>query len=290
MEPLTFAVVGDLHVGSGSGPVQTLIRLVNDRPLDFVLFLGDLTNQATEDEVAEFVEQVRRIDKPVYLAVGNHDTARFRDGFDIETRLGQMLPGPWSKSFTYAFRVKGWAFIVVTARSDRVDQVGYQVNNVKGFISEAGGIIRVPEEHMRRLERLLDETGDGPACLVTHVPLVPMPRRIFARGCFDQVRYIEEHHLLSLLEHHPNVTLALAGHQHFNQVEVRNGVLHCVTQGVRGYPPYQDPDGIRIVELEGSRVRSYLVWDGAAGEPPGAISTLAGDRSFEWAFTGEDGT
>jgi len=284
MEPLTFAVVGDLHVGSVSEPVQTMIRLVNERPLDFVLFLGDLTNRATEDEVAEFIKQIRRIEKPVYLTVGNHDTGRFREGFDIEKMIGRLYPGPWGEAFTYGFEARGWRFVVVTARSDQVDQVGYQVNNVKGFISEGGGIIRVPEDQMRRVERLLDESAERPTCLVTHVPLVPMPKRIFGRGCFDQVRYIEEHHLLSLLDGHPDVKLALAGHQHFNQADVRNGVLHCVTQGVCAYPPYKDADAIRIVEITGTTVRSHLVWADTAPEPPGAIGTLAGDRSFEWAF------
>ena len=286
MAPLTFAVVGDLHVGSVSEPVQTMIRLVNERPLDFVLFLGDLTNTAAENEVAEFVEQIRKIERPVYLTIGNHDTARFCDGFDIEKLIGELYPGPWGSAFTYGFEVKGWQFIVVAARSDKVDQVGYQVNNIKGFVSERGGIIRVPEEHMRRVERLLDESGDRPACIVTHVPLAPMPRRIYERGCFDQVRYVEEHHLLSLVDHHRNVKLALSGHQHFNQVGARNGALHCVTQGVCGYPPYKDTDAIRIVELSGSRVRSYLIWEDADGEPPALIGTLAGDRSFEWEFAG----
>jgi hypothetical protein len=284
-QPLTFAVVGDLHVGSGSEVVQTMIRLVNDRPLDFVLFLGDLTHTAAEDEVAAFAEQVRRIRPLVYLTIGNHDTARFRDGFDIERRLGEMLPGPWGDAFTYGFEAKGWRFVVVTARSGKVDEVGYQVNNVKGSISERGGIIRVPKDQMRRVERLLGEPGNRPTCFVSHVPLVPMPRRIFERGCFDQVRYIEEHHLLSLLDHHPNVKLALAGHQHFNQADVRNGVLHCVTQGVRGYPPYQDPDRIRIVELSDAGMRSYLVWDGVEPEPPAPLGTLDGDRSFRWEFS-----
>jgi len=284
MQPIAFAVAGDLHVGSVSEPVQTLIRLVNERRPDFLLFLGDLTHTASEQEVAEFVEQVRRITVPVYLTIGNHDTSRLVDGFDIEQRLGQMFPGPWGESFTYGFEFGGWQFIVLTAHSGRVDQIGYQVHNIKGFISEDGGIIRVPEDHMRRFEQLLEAAGDRPTCAVTHVPLAHMPDRIYRRGCFDQVRYIEELHLLSLLDRHPNVRLALAGHQHFNQAEVRNNVLHCVTQGVCGYPPYKDGNAIRWVELSDSGIRSYLVWEDLPEEPPSAIGTLAGDRSFQWDF------
>ena len=284
MQPITFAVAGDLHVGSVSEPVQTLIRIVNERRPDFLLFLGDLTHTASESELADFVQQVRRVTVPVYLTIGNHDTARLPEGFDIEQRLGRMFPGPWGTSFTYAFEVAGWQFIVLVAHSGRVDQIGYQVHNIKGFISEGGGIIRVPEDHMRRLEGLLEAAGDRPTCLVSHVPLVHMPDRIYRRGCFDQVRYIEELHLLSLLDHHPNVRLALAGHQHFNQAEVRNHALHCVTQGVCGYPPYKDGNALRWVELSDAGVRSYLVWDGLDEEPPADIGTLDGDRSFRWDF------
>jgi len=159
-----------------------------------------------------------------------------------------------------------------------------QVRQHKGYVSESGGIIRVTDEHMKRFAALLEESGDRPTCLVMHVPLIWMADRIHARGCYDQVRYMEEVQIRALVNSRKNVKLVLSGHQHFNQVEEVRGALHCVTQGVRGYPPYRDPDGIRIVEIRGATIRGYMTWDGAAAEPPGLLGTLDGDRSFEWRF------
>ena len=90
--------------------------------------------------------------------------------------------------------------------------------------------------------------------------------------------------MLSLLNARSNVRLCLYGHEHFNQVDVVDGRLHCITQGVQGYGPYGDDSAIRIVEATDHSVRSYLVWDGRDLEGPGEIGTLAGDRSFQWRF------
>jgi len=286
MGSLCFAVVGDLHVGAVAEEVQTTIRLVNGMDLDFALFLGDLVNEPTDENVDEFVRQVRRIVKPVYLVIGNHDAARQPEGYDIEARIAAAMPGPWSDSFTYAFRCKGWDFIVASIGTMLIGNAytGPQINRMKGHVSENGGMIYMPRGHLERFGRLLEESGDEPTCVVMHTPLLQMSHRIRRRGCFSQVRLLEQMGVLSMIEDRPNVKVLLYGHDHFNQVEVVNGRLHVITQGVRGYGPYKDTHAIRIVEIEGGTVRSRLVWDGLDGQPPGVIGTLEGDKAFQWSF------
>jgi len=284
-ETITAAVVGDLHVGGDSERVQTMIRLVNGRDVDFVLFLGDLVNQASDESVGEFVRAVRRITKPVYLTIGNHDIGRKPEGYDIEGKIADALPGPWSESFTYSFQAGGWRFVVGGMGLLNIPYVGPQVNHYKGYVSEFGNMLNMPQPHLERFESLLAETNDRPTCVVLHVPLVRMAQRVHARGCYDQVRLLEEIQVLSLIEARANVKVALYGHQHFNQVDVIAGTLHCVTQGVGGYGPYGDPSGIRIMEFSPSGVRGHMVWEDDPPEPPAPVGTLEGDRSFEWGFS-----
>ena len=287
MDELTFAVVGDLHVGGVAEEVRTAIRLVNDDDLDFVLFLGDLTDKPTEENVAEFARQVRRINKPAYVVIGNHDAARDASGFDFEAclaeaLLAEALAGPWSEGFTYAFQAKGWNFIVGAISVRPIGYEGPQVNRIKGYVCEFGNVLHMPPRHLQRFRELLDESGRTPTCVVLHVPLVRMAPRVAERGCYAQVRLLEEWQLLSLIEQRPNVKLCLYGHDHFNQAEVVNGRLHLITQAVRGMAQYGDPNAIRILRIAGSTVRSRLIWDAAPPDPPGALGTLAGDVAFEW--------
>jgi hypothetical protein len=271
-------------VEATAGAVQTVIRLVNERPLDFVLFMGDLVNRPTDESVAEFVRHVKRIDKPVYLTIGNHDMGRAAEGFDCERKIAEALPGPWSDAFTYLFEAGGWNFIVLSMSSMEVPYHSPQVNHHKGYASEHGRISYIPRPHLEKFQEMLAASGDRPTCVVMHIPLVHMADRVHDRGCYDQVRLMEEIQLTSLIRERPNVKLALYGHQHFNQVDVLDGTLHCVTQGVKGYPPYGDPAGIRMMRLSPTDVRGRMFWDDDPVEEPAPIGTLAGDRSFEWSF------
>ena len=291
---LRFAIIGDLHVGGVAEEVQTTIELVNARELDFVLFLGDLTNKPTDENIAEFVRQVRRIEHPVYLTIGNHDTARCLEGFDFEKALAGQLPGPWSDGFTYEFHAGGWKFIVCSLADMQMDYKGPQINRIKGMVSENGGMIHVPPPHLVRFGELLEASGQTPTVVVMHVPLVRMAARTAARGCYAQVRLLEEWQITSMVEQRPNVKMCLYGHDHFNQAEVVNDRLHLITQGVRGMWQYEDTSAIRLMEIDDSiparrgsppsrsTVRSRLIWSGRDGEAPGELGTSLGDIAFEW--------
>ncbi len=285
MQKVTFAIVGDVHVGSVTDELPAFIKLVNRLPVDFALFMGDLVHEATDANVEMLGRAIRMLEKPYYLALGNHDTGRMAEGYDIETRIRGVLPGIWDESFTYSFQAGGWNFIVGGMQTARIELKGFQVHHRKGFVTEHGHVNRMIGEHLERLQALLKASGDTPTILTLHVPLVRMARRVYQRGCFEQIRLLEEPYIFALLDEHPNVKVVLSGHNHYNQVEARDGVLHCVTQAVKGYAPYRDPNGIRIMELSGSGVRSYMVWDNIEGEPPAPLGTLEGDRSFAWPWT-----
>lgn len=282
MGSVTFAIIGDLHVGSVIDEVPTFVRLVNRLPVDFALFMGDLVHEATDANVETLGHELRRLKKPYYLTLGNHDTGNMSSGYNVERKIRDVLPGIWNESFTYNFRAGDWNFIVAGMGTFRVEQIGFQVHHRKGFICERGYMNRLVGDHAIRLQKLLEASGDTPTVLTLHVPLIRMSRRIYKRGCYEQVRLLEEPQILALLDEHPNVRVVLSGHNHFNQVEVLNDAIHCVTQSVKAYGPYGDPNGIRIMELTENSVHSYMLWEDSSKEPAAEIGTLQGDRSFEW--------
>jgi 3',5'-cyclic AMP phosphodiesterase CpdA len=69
-----FAVFGDPQVGHDY--LSSLGRFkqeVADRDIDFFCVLGDLTNDATPDEVDSTKAQLDRVGIPFYATIGNHD-------------------------------------------------------------------------------------------------------------------------------------------------------------------------------------------------------------------------
>lgn len=285
MEKVSFAAIGDLHVGGiDREDAETMVEVVNDLPVDFAIFLGDMVNKPTQESVDEFAGYARKIKHPYYLVTGNHDSADEEQGFDIETKLSEALPGIWSESFTYSFQMKGWNFITCGMTTGTIPYKGVQINQYKGHMSEKGGVCRIPEHHLLRFKELVEASGDRPTVVALHVPLTRMAKRLMDRRCFCQVRLLEQFQMLSIIESKPNVKMAIYGHDHFNQVDVMNDVLHCISQSVKGYPPYKDPHAIRIVELSDSGIKSRLVWKDWEVRETGAIGTLQGDMAFEWKF------
>jgi len=282
-DSLHFAVIGDVHVGRIDDEFVTAVQLCNKRDdIDFVIVLGDLVQHAVEENVDAFISQLERLTKPVYLAVGNHDLERDRYGFDADAAIRERLEGPWRESFTYSFEKGEWLFIVVGMDVSASPYTNTYVNRYKGHVSRQGRIMHVRNGHLSRLQALLEQSGERPACVVIHAPLIPMGKRHHERGCWDQCRILEERQLWSLIQARPNVRLVLSGHQHFNQAEVVDGQLHCVTQDILG--EYADGPGIRLIELTSQAVSSRMIWTDVRAEAPGPIGSLHGDRCLcrEW--------
>jgi len=284
---VTFAAIADPHVGTPGNEFSEAICLCNRLDVDFVILLGDLVTKPTEDTIAQLIRDLKALEKPLYIAMGNHDAhpgAR-EEGIYIEDRLRQAFPGPWQESFSYAFDCGSWRFIVVGGIDHmKTDLENFYVNNCKGFVNRGSYIMYLLEDDRRRLIGLLEQSGDQPTCVTIHVPVVPIAARLHEQGIVDQTRLIENIQLSSVIEARSNVKLILSGHQHFNQVDVVGDQLHCVTQQLQGAAARREGPGIRVIELTDRSISGRLVWDGSDDEPFGTIGTLSGDRAFQWTF------
>jgi 3',5'-cyclic AMP phosphodiesterase CpdA len=69
-----FAVFGDPQIGHDyQSSLSRFQQEVADRGIDFFCVLGDLTNDATADEVDSIKLQLDRVGIPYYATIGNHD-------------------------------------------------------------------------------------------------------------------------------------------------------------------------------------------------------------------------
>lgn len=281
---LRFVVVSDPHVGAPGTPFKEAISLCNGLDIEFVLLIGDLVHDvATAENVRVLLDELKRLNKPVYFALGNcegHIDGKVYSP-DVENELRGAFPGPWSESFTYCFDRLGWRFIVLGAVSRLPTRLkNFYAYGHKGFVNRVGEILYVPDKDLVRFAALLDESRDRPTCVVSHVPFVPTAERVMESGETDQTRVIQELQLRDMVRSYRNVKAAFYGHQHFNQVDVINGQLHCITQSLA----HKAGPGVRLVELGRTQIRGTVIWTGDDGAPPSSPGTPAADRSFSWRF------
>ena len=103
-EPLTFAVMGDNRDGDAIF-ARLLQQMQADPEIQFAIDIGDLVPRGELHHYQAFFELLKgAFTKPFLGVVGNHELYR-----DPEGQLFQAIFGPRS----YAFRVKGHAFIMV---------------------------------------------------------------------------------------------------------------------------------------------------------------------------------
>jgi outer membrane protein assembly factor BamB len=76
-QPVTFALLTDLHVNPGSisdTSLNLLVDEINQNNFDFTVVTGDLTNEGSDAELAAVKKALDRLVKPCYVLPGNHET------------------------------------------------------------------------------------------------------------------------------------------------------------------------------------------------------------------------
>jgi predicted phosphodiesterase len=101
-DSFSFAVFGDPQIGHDyQGRLGRFRQEVAERGIDFFCVLGDLTNDATPDEVDSIKLQLESVGIPYYATIGNHDLYQ-ADGWE---RFKENY-GPSCYSATIADRIK----------------------------------------------------------------------------------------------------------------------------------------------------------------------------------------
>jgi predicted phosphodiesterase len=282
---IKIALIGDVHVGLPNREelLPDVIQYCNTLKVELVVFLGDLVHEANDKSIDEATNQLKKLEVPFYVIVGNHDVIDdlqiYREYFYLKENhqvrkpettalmhsIQETFPGPWSESFTYAAQCGEWNFIFA----------GYE----QGFNPCE---MKIGADDFARLEGLIQAAQQN-SCLFIHTPIVPVEDRLLSKGYVDQGTVKEADQLRGLLETHPRIKAVFSGHHHFNQVSVVDQQLHCVTQFVGGLYEGDGP-AIRVVEFTDNSITSNLQWPGSEDGIEGEIGTSQGDRNFVYHF------
>jgi 3',5'-cyclic AMP phosphodiesterase CpdA len=141
---LSFAAINDIHVTdqASTALVRQAAQQINaDARVRFVLLLGDLTQDSSEQQMALAEEALRDLRCPLFALPGNHDAA----------------PGVFERHFGPRSKIVAqgrWHFLLLDCGPDLEPTVG-------------------PEQRRWLQERLAKIPPDQPVVLCTHQPLAP---------------------------------------------------------------------------------------------------------------------
>ncbi len=234
IKPIKFAQLSDTHLMAHSrcrcwwmadDPAAQLKRAIEQLEaipdLDFVVFTGDLVDQADPESFAQFAEIVQQISVPFYLSVGNHD---------IDTTRSN---GRWDRA-----QFLNWChdlFPFTPAPTDRCD---YSLSPAPGIrlIALDACLGRFPKPQGRLTPLQLDwlqaelqaHAQEWVIILIHQPPLAP----VFFRKYRVKPEQATAFH--QLLTDHGHVAAVLSGHLHVPQVYSRAEIPYLVAPALVG--------------------------------------------------------
>ena len=251
----SFAFFTDVHLHpQQDAPEGTslAIDLMNRSNAEFAICGGDhifdglaAGRDSILEQYALYSDLEKRLNLPVWHALGNHDVAGVLNPAIGATDLiyGKAL---FRKTFntptSYTFHHKGVRFIVL----DSIEIVG------------RSWAARVDDTQMERLKTILEAHPEMPTVVVSHIPLATGIANYYPGSnseAFSAVANSRE--IIPLLERY-NVLAVLQGHTHIMEDVKRHGI-HYITGGAvsgnwwRG-AHYGDREGVLFVTVEGGTV------------------------------------
>ncbi len=220
--PLRIAQVSDIHCGEVSFQprlLQTAVDAVNAMQPDVVAVAGDLTASGYGWEFEEAAEWLARIDAPMVVVPGNHDSRNV--GFvHFERLFGERF-----SRFRKAFE---------TERAERLRSTGFTVvalDSSEPDVNEG----HIGRERYRWVRDQFDEPDDV-KILVVHHHLVPVPGTGRERNVI-----VDAGDLLAAVTQ-LDIDVILCGHKHVPFFWGLNGILVCnsgtvCTGRLRGLTP-----------------------------------------------------
>jgi len=227
--------------------LEAAVAHLNQVPdLHFVVFTGDLVDQADPESFQSFQEIVTQLRVPYYLSLGNHDidTLRRKGRFNRDQFIR------WCQS----------QFPLSLAPTGYVDYSLSPLPGIRLIALDASlgrfplpqGVLRPSQLHW--LGEHLQTVPEEWLILLIHQPPFIAPTQMDA-VLFRKYRLLSEpaSALHALLARHGRVVAVLSGHLHVPKVYVRDGIPYLTA------PPLVGPvSALRVFELEVNPRRGVL--------------------------------
>lgn len=256
----SFVVFGDSRPATAALPqperFAKLVDQINKEDLDFVIHTGDTIAGGTRKsssyvrQYEDFLGIINRLRTPYHIAPGNHD---------IATRLGEKaFTQTLNRELYYSFDYKDSHFIILST-----DLPG-----------EAG---RIGSGQLKWLKQDLENNkNDRHIFVAMHRPLYsvmnPEGKRNRHQSFTDRRNEYEIRRLMTEYQ----VDAVFAGHEHFFNKQVRDGVTYVIT-GVAGATPYTDENQGGFyhyvkVRVEGDSVHMKVIKLGGKALNPDSVA------------------
>jgi hypothetical protein len=233
-EPFSFAYVTDVHLASGGTDsyklvhesqlfLQQLVKELNQRKLDFVIFGGDQVEQPGKDQAnwQLFLDIAQGLNAPWSFILG-------------ETDISGPLPVDKVKTYGPDWKGRGmdtdtsyWSYN--PAQLANVHLIGLDTSLPN---TTTGG---VSQKQMDWLKKDLEANKRSYTIVFCHHPLLPPPP-------YDGGPPWEEYvipdgaSVREILGNYPNVKLVVSGHLHVSKVQQEKDVWHVSSPSLTVYP------------------------------------------------------
>ena len=250
-DTLKFAQVSDVHLQNPNVTYEwrdlshakenfykAMDTLEGDNSIQYIFFTGDFVDRSFGDLLDEFFTRVNSMQKPYYLALGNHDT-NSPNGL-VKQEVLKILK---DKSYkhkaraNYAIKLnKNFLAIMLDPTSD----IGI---SAQGYYKPST---------LKWLDKTLRQNQDKNILIFQHFPVV--------EPC-DEFDYLYPHNiknkadLLEILDKYRNVVLIASGHYHVAGEFEEYGIKHYSTPALFLMPSYYrvfeiDYDGRKINNIK----------------------------------------
>jgi 3',5'-cyclic-AMP phosphodiesterase len=131
-EPVIFVVPGDLHLTEAGldnhrAAIRLIDRINNQIRPDFVQFIGDNVQDATEDQFRLFEDLRDRLDVPHFALVGDHDVKNDPGSQHFRSRLGFTCGSSHWRGFRF-LRLDTQQARTVGLAAEQIDWFGREVD------------------------------------------------------------------------------------------------------------------------------------------------------------------
>lgn len=257
----TWGVHNPGHSSSVAASVEKLRLEIAQKEIAFVVHLGDLTHDGTDEQIAEARDLFVQMGCPVYALLGNHDA--------VSEDRGPAWTGAWPEAFPGGRPYYAWNqgdLRCIALQAHYVDPAGtlqpYWVWEKEGGWPDW----RIPSEQLTWLERELIAASGKPTLLFTHCSPLPLTRPDEPEAPLDAGAAP----LLEVIARHPQVVAVFGGHLHGHRIALR-GKTAFITCGSLAEFPFEGrlvtiaPDGLHIETLS---VRDHT---DATGQQPATL-------------------
>lgn len=228
------AQLTDVHIGpkedgktaTSIDKLQAAVDSINCRKdIDVVVFTGDNIDKSNVNDLKTFCKIVRKLNKPYYIMVGNHDAYNVsgipHEEYMKVIKLINKNQKTTKTSFT--FPING------DIQAICIDATTPNIPSGHGFFSD---------DTIAWFKQTLKKNKNKEIVIFQHFPLVAPEEQ-------KQLRLLDPDEYESILDNNKNILLVASGHYHVGAVNTDcNGVYHISTPSLLMSAQY------RIIEID----------------------------------------